>query len=89
MLLFFEDNVVISLSAATFNGSEMDGSIQICAEVLFGIVEKNITVSFLPLETGEGEGFSVLQKFRGPVPYCITLIFYSLQNFYSLLAIHC
>ena len=55
MNAFLKDNVVIGLSATTFNGSEMDGYIQICAEVIFGVLMKNITVSFMPLETGEGE----------------------------------
>lgn len=55
IISMFADNTVISMSAATFNGSEADGFVQVCAELTFGVIEGNITLSVRTLDSGDGE----------------------------------
>ena len=54
MVTLFLDNSVISLPATPLETSEPDGNVNICAEVIFGQLDANYTITFRTMSTGSG-----------------------------------
>ena len=52
--LLFLDNSVISLPATHLETSEADRNANICAEVIFGQLDTDYTITFRTMSTGSG-----------------------------------